>query len=106
MVYIEESGPECQCNSEPKDTDTKEDREQYEAGGGEGHVDPQPDPAFFGEACDCHCVKPPWEGTDDCNSLRNCRIFQIADPNDNIFIAVFTVRLLITKSLNISFFTL
>lgn len=86
LAYIEDSGPAYNCKCDPQDTYTREAREQYvNEGGVEGDLDPPPDPLFFGETCDYHCELPPWSGADECNSLGNCTIYPIADPNDNVF---------------------
>lgn len=85
LAYVEDSGPSFTCICDPQDTYTKEARENYAIEGGEGELAPPPDPTFFGETCDYHCERPPWGGSDECNGLGNCTIFQIADPNDNLF---------------------
>jgi hypothetical protein len=85
LEYIEDSGPLFQCTCDPQDPYTKEAREQYIAEGGQGQLDPPPEPTYFGETCDFHCLKPPWENSDECNGLGNCTIFEIRDPLDNTF---------------------
>ena len=85
MAFVEDSGPSYTCTCDPQDTYTKEARAQYISEGGEGTLDPPPDPTYFGETCDFHCERPPWSGSDECNGLGNCTIFEIADPNDNVF---------------------
>ena len=85
LEYIEDSGPLFQCTCDPQDPYSKEAREQYTAEGGQGQLDPPPDPTYFGETCDYNCVKPPWKESDECNGLGNCTIFEILDPMDNNF---------------------
>ena len=83
MAYIEESGPLFQCTCDPQDTFTKEARQEMQAEGTD--IEPRPEPTYFGETCDYHCLKPPWEGSDECNGLGNCTSFTIRDPNDEEF---------------------
>ena len=85
LVYVEDSGPQFTCICDPQDTYTKEARAQYIAEGGEGSLDPPPEPTFFGETCDFHCERPPWSGSEECNGLGNCTIFPIKNPNDGTY---------------------
>ena len=76
LAYVEDSGPLFQCTCDPQDTFTKEARRELEAEGTD--IDPAPEPTYFGETCDYHCLKPPWEGSDECNGLGIGVVYQFA----------------------------
>ena len=85
LQYVEDSGALYQCTCDPQDPYTQEARDRYIADGNEGALDPPPEPSYFGETCDYHCLKPPWIDSDECNDLGNCTIYEIYDPGDNTF---------------------
>jgi len=85
LQYVEDSGALYQCTCDPQDPYTQEARDRYIADGDEGALDPPPEPSYFGETCDYHCLKPPWIDSDECNDLGNCTIYEIYDPGDNTF---------------------
>ena len=86
LQYVEDSGALYQCTCDPQDPYSKEARLSYIAEGNEGALDPPPDPSYFGETCDFHCLKPPWVDSDECNDLGNCTIFDIMDQGENTFL--------------------
>ena len=45
-----------------------------------GTLEPIPDPEYFGETCDYHCLRPPWKDSGECNGLGNCSVMTIRTP--------------------------
>ena len=45
-----------------------------------GTLEPMPDPEYFGETCDYHCLRPPWKDSGECNGLGNCSVMTIRTP--------------------------
>ena len=73
----------CTCDpQDPVDADSRIDwDEKLALGLVNGTLDPPPNPEYYGETCDFHCMKPPWEGADECNGMGNCSVVPIKLPN-------------------------
>ena len=78
----------CTCDpQDPVDADSRIDwDDKLAAGLVNGTLEPPPNPEFFGATCDFSCVKPPWEGSSECNGMGNCTIIPIRSPTDQTFI--------------------
>ena len=76
----------CTCDpQDPVHPDTRIDwDEKLAAGLVNGTLDPPPIPEYYGETCDFACVKPPWEGSDECNGMGNCTIVGIRTPANQL----------------------
>ena len=73
----------CTCDpQDPVDADSRIDwDEKLALGLVNGTLDPPPNPEYYGQTCDFHCLKPPWEASDECNGLGNCTVVPIKLPN-------------------------
>ena len=72
----------CTCDpQDPVGADARIDwDEKLEEGLVNGTLDPLPDPEYFGETCDYHCLRPPWKDSGECNGLGNCSVMTIRTP--------------------------
>ena len=73
----------CTCDpQDPVDADSRIDwDEKLALGLVNGTLDDPPRPEYFGQTCDFHCIKPPWEDADECNGLGNCTVVPIKLPD-------------------------
>ena len=73
----------CTCDpQDPVDADSRIDwDEKLALGLVNGTLDDPPRPEYFGQTCDFHCIRPPWEDADECNGLGNCTVVPIKLPN-------------------------
>ena len=72
----------CTCDpQDPVGADARIDWDEKLAEGlVNGTLDPLPDPEYFGETCDYHCLRPPWKDSGECNGLGNCSVMTIRTP--------------------------
>jgi len=77
----------CTCDpQDPIDADARIDwDEKLALGLVNGTLDPPPNQEYYGHTCDYHCIRPPWEDSDECNGLGNCSVVTIRAPNNADF---------------------